>query len=144
MLTITPREAYPSLQVEESPSTVTPRLDMLALRILHCHNESTGAGPDRPWASTVSLDASVPSRQEDAHTSSYRRSYYESLPSCPRHPRYAGLTLHHSTITPWGACPRRRSSKLSSCDLYIDVTQRPQSQTSLFEEHTCVPNHQDS
>src|SRR3954467_5690378 len=113
---------YPSSQVEESPSTVTPRLDMLALRILHCHNESTGAGPDRPWASTVSHDASVPSRQEDTHTSSYRRSYYESLPSRPRHPRYAGLTLHHSTIMSWRARPRRRSSKSSSCDLYIDVT----------------------
>src|SRR3954471_19980891 len=45
---------YPSSQVEESPFTATPRLDKLALRILHCHNESTGAGPDRPWASTVS------------------------------------------------------------------------------------------
>src|SRR4051812_20228881 len=53
---------HPSSQVEESPSTVTPRLDMLTLRILHCHNESTGAGPDRPWASTVSHEASVPSR----------------------------------------------------------------------------------
>src|SRR3954466_8698559 len=113
---------YPSSQVEESPSTVTPRLDKLALRILHCHNESTGTGPDCPWASTVSNDDSVPSRQEDAHTSSYRRSYYESLPSCPKHPQYAGLTLHHSTITSWGARPRRRSSKSSSCDLYIDVT----------------------
>src|SRR3954462_2709425 len=70
---------YPSSQVEESPATVTPRLDKFALRILHCHNESTGAGPDRPWASTVSHDANVPSRLEDAHTSSYRGSYYESL-----------------------------------------------------------------
>src|SRR3954462_12373599 len=42
---------YPSPQVEKSPSTVTPRLDMLALRILHCHDESTGTGPNRPWAS---------------------------------------------------------------------------------------------
>src|SRR3954462_2656290 len=91
-------------------------------RTQQCHPESTGTGPDRPWASTVSHDASVPSRQEDAHTSSYCRSYYESLPSCPRHPRYAGLTLHHSPITSWGAHPRRRSSNTSSCDLYIDVT----------------------
>src|SRR3954466_11736147 len=106
MLTITPREAYLSSQVEESSSTVTPRLDMLALRILYCHNESTGAGPDRPWASTVSHDANVPSRQEDANTSSYCRSYYESLPSRLRHHKYAGLTLHYSTITSWGARPR--------------------------------------
>src|SRR4051812_28449589 len=42
---------YPSLQVKKSPSTVTPKLDMLVLRILHCHDESTGAGPDGPWAS---------------------------------------------------------------------------------------------
>src|SRR5436190_5293285 len=122
MLTITPREALSHAQVEESLSTVTPRLDKLALRILLCHDESTGVGPDRPWASTVLHDASVPSQQEDAHTSSYRRSYYESLPSRPRHPQYACLTLHHSTITSWGACPRRKSFKSSSCDLCIDVT----------------------
>src|SRR5436189_4552237 len=82
---------YPSSQVEESPSTVTPRLDMLALRILHCHDESSGTGQDRPWASIASHDASVPLRQEVAHTS-YHKSYYESLPSRPRHPQYAGLT----------------------------------------------------
>src|SRR5436189_6394639 len=123
MLTITSRDA---------PSPVAGRRVTVYLnaqtrqklnhRTQQYHPESTGAGPDRPWASTVSHDASVPSRQEDAHTSSYCRSYYESLPSRPRHPQYAGLTLHHSTITSWGACPRRRSSKSSSCDLCIDVT----------------------
>src|SRR4051812_13280852 len=42
---------HPPSQVEESPSTVTPKLDKLALRILLCHSESTGAGSDSPWAS---------------------------------------------------------------------------------------------
>src|SRR3954462_3363976 len=41
---------YPSSQVEESPSTVTSGLDKLALRILLCHDESTGARLDHPWA----------------------------------------------------------------------------------------------
>src|SRR4051812_3941460 len=68
---------YPSPQVEESPSTVTPRLDMLALRILHCHDESIGARPDRPWAS-------------HSITRHFRRA--------PTHPRVAHAIWEH-TIT---------------------------------------------
>src|SRR4051812_1382707 len=81
MLTITPREA---------PSLVAGRITVYhhaqtrqkpIHRTHQCHPESNWRRSYSPWASTVSYDASVPSRQEDAHTSSYRRSYYESLPS---------------------------------------------------------------
>src|SRR3954470_8203259 len=98
MLTITPREA---------PSLVAGRVTVyhhaqtrqkLIHRTQQCHPESNWRRSYSPWASTVSHDASVPSRQGDAHTSSCRRSYYESLPSRPRHSD-AGHTLHHSTIT---------------------------------------------
>src|SRR5438270_13530478 len=109
MLTITPREA---------PSLVAGRVSVyhhaqtrqkLIHRTQQCHPESNWHRSYSPWASTVSHDASVPSRQEDAHTSSYHSSYYKSLSSRPRHPQYAGLTLHHSTIKSWVARLRRRS-----------------------------------
>src|SRR5436190_9725285 len=98
MLTITSKDAL-SLVVGRRVTVYhhAQTRQTLIHRTQQCHPESTGAGPDRPWASTVSHDASVPSRQENAHTSSYRRSYYESLPSRPRHPQYADLTLNHST-----------------------------------------------
>src|SRR5436190_17054686 len=50
-----------------------------------------------PQSTTVSFH-SLPSRQEDAHTSSCRRSNYESLPFSMRLRRHAGITLYHSII----------------------------------------------
>src|SRR4051812_666941 len=97
---------YPSSQVEESPSTVTPRLDMLALRILHCHDESTGAGPDRPWASRSITRRKRTSLQEVAHTplccACTMRAYHHA--EAPREEVILFRLHHHAE----GLVPRRR------------------------------------
>src|SRR5205809_7349125 len=98
MLTITPREAPSLVERRVTVCHHAHTRQKLIHRTQQCHPESNWCRSYSPWASTVSHDASVPSRQEDAYTFSYRRSYYESLPSRSRHPQYAGLTLHYSTI----------------------------------------------
>src|SRR4051812_9908672 len=83
MLTITPREAL-SL-VAGRRVTVYRHAQIstkLALRILQCHHESTGAGPDCPWPLTVSYDAST-------HRSK----------RAPIHP-YVARALWERTVTP--------------------------------------------
>ena len=108
----------PSSQVE-SPSTITPRLGKSSST---GHSSAilsqTGAGPTAPGPPQY-------------HT---KLTYYHDK-KMPIHLLIAGLTTrayHHArgtlstqvllSITSWGARPRRRSSKSSSCDLYIDVT----------------------
>src|SRR4051812_24481535 len=129
MLTITPRKALSLVAGQRVTVYRHAQISTkLALRILQCHHESTSAGPDRPWASHSITRCYVPSRQEDAHTSFYRRSYYESLPSRPRHPKNAGHTLHHTTITSWGnpspdaGHPSRRRVSACRSNLATSVT----------------------
>src|SRR3954466_15821239 len=81
MLTITPREAYPSPQVKESPSTVTPRLGK-SLSTGHSSTILSQPAPDQTAHGplTVSHDASA-RRSKGAPTHPWVRVHYGSIPS---------------------------------------------------------------
>src|SRR3954470_8436510 len=131
MLTITSRKALSLPHVEESPSTVTPRLDMLALRILHCQDESTGAGPSLGLSQYHTMLAHV-TRRERPHTLKLR-VHYGSIPS-RRGTSGAGHTPQ-ATPSRRGTRPPSHVEESTSCVCISMSLSNPNHTT-----HVCLKN----
>src|SRR3954465_106942 len=126
---------YPSSQVKELPSTVTPRLAETRPQGTTCLSKSTGAGPDSPWASHNITHASA-RHSKRAPTHPRVRMHYGSVPS-RRGTSGAGHTPQ-ATPSHQGTRPPLQVEESTSCVCISMSLSNPNHTTQVCLKNTHV------